>query len=73
MHFKLLLLALVAIFAFTVAQPDTDDSDVTYDGDDFDEEGGLAARGINPISGLPVPVKPHKHHKHKHHKHKHHK
>ena len=78
MKLKFILLGLVAGLALMVAANPDSDTDAVADFDrvndfdeyDGDEAGGLVARGINPISGLPVPKV--KGHKHKHHKHKKH-
>ena len=72
MRFTLTLFILFAVSCFAIAVPEqeqpsfADDEQVRQYEGDF-EDFGLIARGINPISGLPVPKKPH----HKTHKHKH--
>jgi hypothetical protein len=73
MHFEVIFLALMAILAFTAAQSDSGDSDLSaFDNVDGDE---IAARGITEILGKPgLKIHNHHHHKHqKHHKHHHHK
>ena len=71
MMLTLTVFVLFAVSCLAAAVPEKDqpifadeDQDVGQYESDF-EDFGLVARGINPISGLPVP-KAHPHHKHKH-------